>query len=105
MEILAPTKRFSSVDLPTLVAPIRATKPQRVGSATALGPEKREEQFSRGDFRGAARATASRGGRLSGQADLGVKQRIMGRALASGQAIGGKRQTARLGPFLQSGLR
>src|SRR5258706_16371593 len=34
MEILAPINRFSSVDLPTFGAPIRATKPQRVGSFT-----------------------------------------------------------------------
>lgn len=38
IDTLAPTKRLTSVDLPALVGPIKATKPDRVGVLTVASP-------------------------------------------------------------------
>ena len=106
IETLAPTSRFSSVDLPALGAPISATKPQRV----AVRPGLRHERSS--DIRLAAAACSAARldlplaccRALAGDPDLDREGRIVRRAGRFHHLIDGQRQAGRLGPFLQRRL-
>src|SRR5262245_8641884 len=112
---LLPTSALTSVDLPTLVAPISATNPQRVRSSIAgcrvrqrrcgeLDALAREQQ-RRGRLLGGALVAADAFGRGQvGQLDADAKFRVMLRPAAGDLPIGGCRQAAALRPFLQHGL-
>src|SRR5712691_8025659 len=111
---LAPTSALISVDLPTLGAPISAMKPQRrpadapvAGSAIeafpldALAGEHGGGGGLLGGPLGAAEPFRRRPiGKLDRDPEFGV---MMG-PLALDLAIGGRREAARLRPFLQHGL-
>src|ERR1700728_4560490 len=111
IETLAPTTALSSVDFPTFGAPIRATKPQRVGASAVSAIEPfgfdalARHHRGRGGLVG--RALGASGafgggeiGKLHGDAELRVVIRTGARDLA----IGGGRQAARLRPFLEHGF-
>ena len=117
MEILAPTSALISVDLPTFGAPISATNPQRVPARppapaapaqplrrAVLHALARQHGGGGGLFGGALGASRAfrRGkvGKLHGDAEFGI---VVG-AGARHFAIGRRRQSARLRPFLQDRL-
>src|SRR5579871_824532 len=104
MEIFAPITRLSSVDLPVLGAPIKATKPQRSPSATALTPQAAQQKARGIGFRRPPGAAAALRRIVARQADFHVEDGIMGRPFTSDQTIGGQGQTLSLRPFLQRGF-
>src|ERR1044071_6383239 len=92
MEIFAPITRFSSVDLPVLGAPIRATKPQRSPSATCLAPirlapQAPQQNCSGVGFRRAARPAAALCRTMSRHTYFHVEDGIMGGAFAGDQPV------------------
>src|SRR5260370_18405230 len=112
---LEPTSALTSVDLPTLGAPISATKPQRVATGAASSGMSSiiaaaTHAFTRnhhggGDLFGGALAAAQAFGRrqtrqIHGHAEL----RILMRPGALDLAIDRRRQPLALRPFLQHGL-
>src|SRR5690606_27272028 len=108
IDSLAPTSALSRVDLPALGAPTRATKPQRLTSASAMfAPvEGGEQRRGRRLFRRPLRA-GGRGGRR-------VRYAFDAHAHREGWAVVGtdarhhlvvrQAEAAPLGPFLQRGL-
>src|SRR5690349_8437912 len=111
---LEPTSAFTSVDLPTFGAPIRATKPQRVpGAASALGlsviaaaadafaldHDRCRDLFSR-----PFAAADTLGGREPRQIDGNSELRIVMGSGAFDFAVDRGWQPLALGPFLQNGL-
>src|SRR6202161_2967046 len=117
MEILAPTSALISVDLPTLGAPISATKPQRVAcsAGAAWAPSSAIAPFGLdalarqhgggGGLLGAALGTAGAFGRREIRQQHGnAKYRAVIGTGARDLAINRRRQSARLRPFLQHGL-
>src|SRR5579863_1106626 len=120
MEIFAPTRALIRVDLPTFGAPISATTPHEVdgaaGSSGGLGSAIEAsdlglDAFARqhggcrgllGAALGAARPFGgSKLGQLYGDAEYGT---VVGTG-ACNLLVGGRRQSARLRPFLQDSLR
>src|SRR5882757_1252359 len=112
---LEPSSALTSVDLPTLGAPISATKPQRVSADSALvvtssviaataNPFAREHH--RGcDLLGSALAAANAfGRRQAGQIDGDAELWIVVRTGALDLAVDRRRQSLALRPFLQHGL-
>src|SRR5258706_2039378 len=112
---LEPTSALTSVDLPTLGAPISATKPQRVATGSALSGMSSivaaaADAFPRnhhggGDLFGGALAAADAFGRrqtrqVHGHAEL----RIVMRPGALDLAINRRRQPLALRPLLQHGF-
>src|SRR6476469_213923 len=113
---LEPTSALTSVDLPTLGAPISATKPQRVAAAGAASPWDSSvivaaaDPFARDHHGGcylfgrtlaATDALRRRQPRqIHGDAELGIVMRTAALDLA----IDGGRQALALGPFLQHRL-
>src|SRR5258708_29975075 len=112
---LEPTSALTSVDLPTLGAPIRATKPQRVATGVASSGissiiAAAADAFTRyhhggGDLFGGALAAADALGRrqtrqIHGHAELGIVMRPGALDLA----IDRRRQPLALRPLLQHGL-
>src|ERR1700755_3401897 len=103
---LEPTSALTSVDLPTLGAPISATKPQRVGpSASAViaaaGDAFALDHDAGRDLFGSALAAADPFGRRQArQVDRDAELRIVMRAGALDLAIDRGRQTFALRPFL-----
>src|SRR6202045_507460 len=117
MEILAPTSALINVDLPTLGAPISATKPQRVvasaGAASscssAIAPfgldALARQHGGGGGLLGSALGAAGAFGRSKiGQLHGHTKYRTMIGTGARDFAIGRRRQATCLRPFLQHGL-
>src|SRR5215207_2934767 len=115
IDTLVPTSALVSVDLPTLGAPISATKPQRVsaagppaiGSATARVPAHALALQHGGGGRLLGRAFCAAGafGRsILWKLDNDAEFRIVMRPTALELAIGGRRQAAPLRPFLQHGF-
>src|SRR5437016_10257770 len=113
MVTLEPTKALTSVDLPTLGAPISATKPQRVPAGAALSETSAViaadafalDHNGSSDLLGGTLAAADAFGRreprqIHGNAEL----RIVMRPGALDLAIYRRRQALGLGPFLQHGL-
>src|ERR1700752_5255368 len=108
---LEPTSALTSVDLPTLGAPIRATKPQAVAAgalpsrgASVIGAADALARDHRGCcslLPGALAATATFGRRQSRQFDCDAELRIMMRAGALDFAIDRGRQALSLRPLLQ----
>src|SRR5579872_354453 len=111
---LEPTSALTSVDLPTLGAPIRATKPHAVaagavpsagdsviGAADALA---RDHRRRRSLLRRALATADTFGRRQSRQFDCDAELRIMMRAGALDFAIDRGRQALSLRPFLQHRL-
>src|SRR6202162_903192 len=112
---LEPTSALTSVDLPTLGAPISATKPQRVatGAASAGGSSiiaaagdafARNHHGCRDLFGGALAAAETFGRRQSRQIHGDAKLRIVMRAGAFDLTINRRRQALALRPFLQHRL-
>src|SRR5580692_7816331 len=115
MEILAPTSALAKVDLPTLGAPISATKPQRVvGSAGAawasaiapFGLDALAGQHGGGGalLGGALGPAGAFGKREIGQLHGNPEFRTVIGTGARDFAIDRRRQAARLRPFLQHRL-
>src|ERR1700716_2720505 len=111
---LDPTSALTSVDLPTLGAPISATKPQRV-AAGAASPEDSTiiaaaDAFARDHhggcnlFGGALAAADAFGRRQPRQIHGDAELRIVMRSGALDLAINRRRQSLALRPFLQHGL-
>src|SRR5215813_6774448 len=103
-----PTNALSSVDLPALGAPIRATKPQCVWLSCAFGSaielvrrhaDTREHGGGGGLFGGAFGISQSFGRRPIRQYDGNPELRIVVRAGPGKLTIGRRRQAARLRPF------
>src|SRR4030081_1059986 len=112
---LEPTSALTSVDLPTLGAPIRATKPQAVAAGTASSGDSSVivaagDAFARDHhrgcdlFSGALAATNAFGWRQPGQFHGNPKLRIVVRSGAFNLAVDRGRQTLALRPFLQHRL-
>src|SRR4051794_10167498 len=113
---LDPTSALTSVDLPTLGAPISATKPQRVAAGTASSGDLSIAAAAAADtfaldhhgscnLLGSALATADPFGRrqprqIHGDAEL----RVVMRPGSLDLAINRRRQTFALRPFLQHGF-
>ena len=105
IETLAPTIRFSSVDLPAFGSPISATNPQRVASRVMprppaapaaprpppAAPRASRPPAPRRRARPSSRTSTEKTGAWSGPS-------------RSRSTIGRRRQAARLRPFLQRGL-
>src|SRR6201992_2782694 len=110
MVTLEPTSAFTSVDLPTLGAPIRATNPQRVSTPAstiiaAAGDAFALDHHAGRDLLGRALAAAHSFGRgQSRQIDRDPERRIRMRAGTLDLAIDRGRQPLALRPFLQHGL-
>src|SRR5437879_3193320 len=113
MVTLEPTNALTSVDLPTLGAPISATKPQRVpaGAASpisaiiaAADAFALDHDGGRDLFGGTLAAADAFCGRKPGQLNGHAELRIVVRPGALDLAIHWRRQTLALGPFLQHGL-
>src|SRR6202171_3077307 len=113
---LEPTSALTSVDLPTLGAPIRATKPQRVATGTASPGElsviaaaadafTRDHHGGRGLFGVALAAAEAFGRRQPRQIHGDAKLRVVMRPGAFDLAIDRSRQSLGLGPLLQHVLR
>src|SRR5262249_47117918 len=108
---LWPTSALTRVDLPTLVAPIRAANPQRVVSSIGRrGPGARGrrldpfagQQHGRGGLFGSALGAADAfGGRQVRQFDADAELQIVMRAAAPDFAVVRCRKPASLRPFLQ----
>src|SRR5262249_21603655 len=114
METFEPTSLFSSVDLPTLGAPISATKPQRVSvSAFASGIfDGGLDRQRAGQHRGRRcllRIALGRAGAFhcfdARQFDRDAEFRLVVGAAAFDLSVGGWRKTSRLCPFLQNRFR
>src|ERR1700691_67707 len=116
MVTLEPTRALTSVDLPTLGAPISATKPQRVATSGALvadssviiaATDALARNHHRGcDLFGRALVAADAFGRVqSGQIHRDPELRIVMRSGALDFAIDRRRQALALRPFLQHVLR
>src|ERR1700678_17396 len=116
MVTLEPTSALTSVDLPTLGAPISATKPQRVATGGVLvedssviiaATDALARNHYRGcDFFGGALVAADAFGRIqSRQIHRHPELRIVMRPGAFNFAIHRRRQALALRPFLQHGLR
>src|SRR5215472_16783447 len=111
MVTLEPTSALTSVDLPTLGEPIRATKPQRVGpSASAViaaaGDAFALDHDAGRDLFGRALAAADPfGRRQTRQIDRDAELRIVMRTGPLDLAINRRRQALALRPFLQHRLR
>src|SRR5690349_23284696 len=104
MVTLEPTSALTSVDLPTLGAPISATKPQRVSGSLigAAGDAFALDHHGCGDFLGGALAASDALGRREArQVDRHPKLRIVMRAGAFHLAIDRGRKAFALRPFLQ----
>jgi hypothetical protein len=112
---LEPTSALTSVDLPTLGAPISATKPQRVATGAALSGVSAIivtaanalalNHHGGRDLFGGALAAANAFGRCeAGQIHRDPKLRIVMRPGALDLAINRRRQSLALRPFLQHGL-
>src|SRR3984893_18803955 len=112
---LEPTRALTSVDLPTLGAPISATKPQRVATgaassgsssiiAAAADAFARDHHGRRDLFGGALAAADALGRRQSRQIHGNAKLRIVMRPGALDFAIDRCRQPLALRPFLQHRL-
>ena len=113
---LEPTSALTSVDLPTLGAPISATKPQRVaagGVASAQGSSviaaaadafARDHHGGRDLFGRALAAADAFGRRQPRQIHRDAELRIVMRPGAFDLAIDRRRQALALRPFLQHGL-
>src|SRR6202045_2303931 len=115
MVTLEPTSALTSVDLPTLGAPISATKPQRVATGTASSAVSsiiaaaadafaRDHHRGRGLFGVALAAAKALGRRQPRQIHGDAKLRVMMRSGAFDLAIDRRRQSLGLGPFLQHRL-
>src|SRR4051812_33839352 len=114
MVTLEPTRALTRVDLPTLGAPISATKPQRVvaGGAPALTSSviaatnsfAREHYRSRDLLGGALAAADALRRHEAGQVDGDAELRIVMRSGALDLAIHRRRQALALRPFLQHGF-
>src|SRR5262245_16504600 len=104
--ILVPTTALISVDLPTLGAPISATKPQRRPAASpaacsttdtlSLHAFARQHSGGGGLFGGTLGAAKPLGGCALRQLDRDTKFRVMVGALALDLLVVGGRQPARL---------
>src|SRR5258708_1248892 len=112
---LEPTSALTSVDLPTLGAPISATKPQRVATgaassatspiiAAAADALAHDHHRCRGLFGGALAAADTFGRRQARQIHRDAKLRIVMRPGALDLAIHRRRQPPALRPFLQHRL-
>src|ERR1700737_4325049 len=112
---LEPTSALTSVDLPTLGAPISATKPQRVATGAASSGALSVivaaadafalDHHGRCDLFGSALAAADAFGRRQPRQIHGdAKLRIVMRSGAFDLAIDRRRQALGLRPFLQHGL-
>src|SRR5712671_2095823 len=112
---LEPTRALTSVDLPTLGAPISATKPQRVAAGAAssggssvmgtAGDAFAFDHHGRCDLFGGALAAADAFGRREPrQIHRNAKLRIVMRPGALDLAIDRRRQPLALRPFLQHRL-
>jgi hypothetical protein len=112
---LEPTSALTSVDLPTLGAPISATKPQRVAVAGHLRGESsiiaaaadafaRDHHGGRDLFGGALAAADAFGRRQPRQIHGDAELRIVMRPGALDLAIDRRRQALALRPFLQHRL-
>src|ERR1700676_3953468 len=115
MVTLEPTSALTSVDLPTLGAPISATKPQAVAAGTASSGDSSViaaagDAFARDHhggcdlFSSALAATNAFGWRQPGQFHGNPKLRIVVRPGAFNLAVDRGRQTLALRPFLQHRL-
>ena len=104
METLAPTMRFSSVDLPAFGSPIRATRPQRVGASVMGFLQEREERLGGLLLGGAFRGRAAAGGVTVREAGLDGEDRRVVRAFAVEIGVVGRGHAAGLRPFLERGL-
>src|SRR5205085_3039223 len=113
MVTLEPTKALTSVDLPTLGAPISATKPQRVPAGAALSETSAViaadafalDHNGSSDLLGGTLAAADAFGRREPrQIHRNAELRIVMRPGALDLAIYRRRQALGLGPFLQHGL-
>src|SRR5579871_4944527 len=109
MVTFEPTKALTSVDLPTLGAPISATKPQRVlavASAVIAAADAfaRDHDACRDLLRGTLAAAHAFGRREARQVDGDAELRIVVRPGAFDLAIDRGRQALALRPFLQDGL-
>src|SRR5258708_18410048 len=118
MVTLEPTSALTSVDLPTLGAPISATKPQRVAAGTVDAASSRGSSVigTAGDafafdhhgrcdlFGGALAAADAFGRRQPRQIHRNAKLRIVIRPGALDLAIDRRRQPLALRPFLQHRL-
>src|SRR5262249_33506857 len=120
---LAPTSALTSVDLPTLGAPIRATKAQRFGASVIAGsaaarysllathqlgrldPLARQHGGGRGLLGGALGAAEPFGRLELRQRDRHAELGVVVRPGALDLLVGRGRQPPRLRPFLQHGLR
>src|SRR6185437_10004632 len=105
MVTFEPTSAFTSVDLPTLGAPIRATKPQRViapaSAVIAAGNAFALDHHARRHLLGRALAAADAfGGRQPRQVDRDAKLLVVMRTGALDFAIDRRRQALALRPFL-----
>src|SRR5262249_2940488 len=111
---LVPTSALMSVDLPTLGAPMSATKPQRVpapvpvaGSAIGvfrLDPFPRQHGGGGGLLGGALRAAEPLCRRAVGQLDRDAELRIVVGPRSLDLPVRRRRQPPPLCPFLQDGL-
>src|SRR5689334_7030161 len=111
---LEPTSALTSVDLPTLGAPISATKPQRVSAGAAAGDASLIAAAANAfalDHHGGCEllgctlgAADAFGGRQPGQIDGDAELQVVMRAGALDLAIDRRRQSFALGPFLQHRL-
>src|SRR6202007_1456796 len=112
MLTFSPTSALTSVDLPTLGAPIRATKPQRVAaaipfasSAFIFAADFAGKHRQRGAlFRRALAAADALRGLQARQVDGNPELRVVMRPGALDLAINRSGQRPRLRPFLQRGL-
>src|SRR6185503_3601385 len=110
IDTLEPTSALSSVDLPALGAPIKATKPQRVSPAASgirfvqLDADPFQHGGGGGLFGGPLGKTETLGGRAVGQRHRDPEFRVVMRAGARQFAVVRRRQPARLRPLLQHGL-
>src|SRR4029079_6334488 len=115
MVTLEPTSALTSVDLPTLGAPIRATNPQAVAAgaaapcdstviAAAADAFARDHHGSRDLFGRALAATEAFGRRQARQIHRNAELRVVMRSCTLNLAIDRRRQSLALRPFLQHGL-
>src|SRR5258708_5770011 len=115
MVTFEPTSALTSVDLPTLGAPISATKPQRVAAggasvvilsviAATANPFAREHHRGRDLLGGALAAADAFRRRQAGQIDSDAKLRIVVRPGSLDLAINRRRQSFALRPLLQHRL-
>src|ERR1700736_174364 len=115
MVTLEPTSALTSVDLPTLGAPISATKPQRVATgaassgvssiiAAAADALTRDHHGGADLFGGALAAAEALGRRQTRQIHGHTELRIVMRPGSLDLAINRGRQALALRPFLQHGL-